>query len=434
MSNQEKTITAEKGHPAWRMLIAACLMVGGGQGLIFNISGIFMASICATNGYTTASFGLVISVGALGLIIALGMTGKILRKFPLRPLLVTLVIITGLCYTALSFCHSLPLFFILFILTYAAGAIPAMVTGPMLIGNWFEAKKGMCMGIVMACGCAFGIIGNIVGGSLIDSGGYSLAYLVLGPCSLLLMLIGALMAVIAPAAMGLAPYGAQAGEAAGKSDAAAADAATADAPGIPAKVALKSFAFIALFLVIFILVWGGSFQTLAASFAVSKGFSTTQGGIFTSIFQVGALVGSFLVGMLDDKIGGRNTTFICFGLIIVGVLAIMFSGSIVPALCVSFLIMGLGCSGSGVQTPILTSKIFGQKDYTAIFSKIQMAQMIGGMIAVPVYGALADSAGGYNSLFIFIAGISALGIVLTITAIGAGKKLWKKTVGTEAPE
>lgn len=428
----EKEMAKGKGHPAWKMLVAACLLVGGGQGLIFNIFGIFMSAICQENGYSTGMFGTVISVGALGLLIVLGMTGKLMRKFKLRPLLVTLIIITCVSYFALAFCHSIPLFYVLFFLTEACGAIPAMVTGPMLVGNWFEAKKGMCMGIMLSIGCLFGIIGNIGGGMLIDAGGYSLAYMVIGPTSFILMLIGALMAVADPRMMGLKPYGAK-DEPQAKTDSTGAAAQT-EAVGIPVGSALKSLAFVALFAVIFILVWAGSFQTLIASFATSKGFSTAQGGTLTSVMQVGALVGSFIVGILDDKIGGRNTTILCLVLIVIASIAVIISGSTLGALYGSFILLGFAASSSGVQTPILTGKIFGQKDYTAIFSKIQMAQMLGGMFAVPIYGGVADATGSYNAVLILIAILAVLGILFTFIAIGSGKKLWKKTVGTEATD
>ena len=40
----ESTASAgsDKGHPAWKQLVAACLLVGGAQGFIFNIIGIYI--------------------------------------------------------------------------------------------------------------------------------------------------------------------------------------------------------------------------------------------------------------------------------------------------------------------------------------------------------------------------------------------------------
>ena len=32
-------------HPAWRMLLAACLLIAGGQGILSNTQGIFIASV-----------------------------------------------------------------------------------------------------------------------------------------------------------------------------------------------------------------------------------------------------------------------------------------------------------------------------------------------------------------------------------------------------
>jgi len=411
----------------WRQFAAACLLVAGGQGLIFNSIANYITPIMYVTGQGSGVVGAAVSLGALVMMILLGFVGKILKKFDLRKILMVCAVASMACFICCGLIKSIGLFYVLYPLCTALGAIPAFVTGPMLVTNWFEKKKGMLTGLMMVCANVAAIVGSLVAGKLLGGEPYNmmLAFGVMGAAAMILMLVGASMAVIHPATMGLAPYGA--GEAAQTEN-------PGEVAGISSKKALKSPAFIFLFIIVFLLICCASFSTLMSNFAnVTYGFTNAQGSIVISLFMVGSTIGGLIWGILDDHIGVLVTTVIGFTCIIFGILGMAFLSSTFTMLLVFAAVFGLGCSSAGTQQAMLCSRFFGQKEYGAIFSKVQMAQAMGGLVSVVAIGAVAQATGSYIPALIGMAALMILAIIMLFAAVGSAKKLWKDE-GLEAPK
>ena len=65
------------------MLLAACLLIAGGQGILSNTQGIFIASVCAEQGFGTGAFSGYVSVSSAAMMVAMVFAGKIVKKAPL---------------------------------------------------------------------------------------------------------------------------------------------------------------------------------------------------------------------------------------------------------------------------------------------------------------------------------------------------------------
>lgn len=411
----------------WRQFAAACLLVAGGQGLIFNSIANYITPIMYVTGQGQAVVGAAVSLGALIMMVLLAFVGKILKKFNLKKILIVCAIASMLCFIGIGFIQSIGLFFVLYPLCTALGAIPAFVTGPMLVTNWFEKKKGLLTGLMMVCGNIAAVIGSLVAGLLLGGEPYNtmLAFSVMGVIAMVFMLIGASMAVIHPATMGLRPYGAE--EAAKPENA-------EDVAGISSKKALKSPAFIFLFIIVFLLICCASFSTLMSNFAnVTYGFTNAQGSIVISLFMIGSTIGGLIWGILDDRIGVLTTTVIGFICIILGIIGMAFLSSTFPMLLSCACVFGLGCSSAGTQQAMLCSRFFGQKEYGAIFSKVQMAQALGGLVSVVAIGAVAQATGSYIPALIGMAVLMVLAVIMLFMAVASAKKLWQAE-GLEAPK
>lgn len=420
------------------MFIAACCLVFGGQGLVANSMSMYITPLCYVTGEGVGTIGLALSLMALAKMILLPFVGKILKTFPLRPLLIVLVIGTMSAFIALGYVSSLPLVYALFAVLGACQAIPVYIMGPTLVTNWFEAKKGTLTSVMLLFGNLGGIVGAISAGMLLGAEPYNtqLAFTVMGGIAMAVMLVGAAMAIMHPALAGFKPYGAIDEPATENSgDASESTAVVEDeVVGIPAAKAVKSLPFYCIFLMVFVLIFCACFASLLGNFTVSLGFANSDSALVTTAFQIAAAIGVLTWGVLDDKIGVKKTSFIAFALLALGLFGFAFlaQASFVTLIGCA-LLFGFGGSSVGLQFPLLTSKFFGQKEYGSILSKLQIAQSAAGLIATSAIALVAQLTGSYTPALVFLGFFVIVAMVAVGIGVPAAKKMWSEE-GIEPPK
>ena len=78
-----------------------------------------------------------------------------------------------------------------------------------------------------------------------------------------------------------------------------------------------------------------------------------------------------------------------------------------------------------VMAPLITGKMFGQRDYSSIYSVIGSLASLGLAIGVPLIALNYDIAGNYVVALLVCAVIMVVSIFLVLYALAASKKLWK---------
>jgi len=401
-------------HPAWRMLLAACLLIAGGQGILVNTQGIFIASVCAEHGFSTGAFSGYVSVSSAAMMVAMVFAGNVVKKLPFRPLIIVTSILACGLFMSYALYSKLWCWYVVGILYAFFMAIPFYMAGPMLITNWFVKKQGLAMGIMMAMTGIFGAIGSIAGGVIIASAGYRAAYVILGAVALVLLLLGSFMAVAHPAMKGLKAYGADEAE----EEAAEAVAAPTAETGVKAAVALKSPAFILCYISMFFFIFLAAFAQMLPTFGVSLGYDITFSSSLSSFYMIGTLVGSFVFGALNDKIGAKATTILALALLAFSAVGAVVTGQILPGLIACIIIMGFAGSAGGTQPAVLPSKLFGKKDYASIYGVVQTAAALSAMVCMPVYGMIYDATG---KLTLGLVGAAVLCVIAIFCVIAAFK-------------
>lgn len=405
---------------AWKMLICACLLVASGQGIITNAAGQYIVAVCAARNFTVGGFVTYFSFGAVSMIIAFPLVGSIMKRFALRKILVFCSIVWCAIYMLFSQFTQLWMFYVGNFICGFVCAIPAYVLGPVIAANWFEKKKGLATGIVMSSAGIFGAIFSVVIATMISKIGFQMTYILMGALSLIMMLTASSMIVLHPAMVGMLPYGADA-QTYGKEQ--ETHETEADLPGVPAKKAYRSAAFICVFFIVFILTCAGAFSTQIPVLAATKGFDPTTASIFSSVFMVGGLLGAYVWGFMNDKLKSKTTTIICLGVGAVSIVMAVFFGNGTILFSIGIFLLGLHSSGVSIQSPMMVSEIFGPRDYVAIFASIQMAMSLGGVIAGPMYGFIFDGMGTYDTILLVVAGILVVSALIVPFAYVASKKL-----------
>ncbi|WP_405081091.1 MFS transporter [Paenibacillus chitinolyticus] len=409
-----------KIHYAWWILLGLCMMVGLGKGTLNNSAGLFLRQVSKDLGVGMGSLTLYFSVSAIVTMVFLPIGGKLLAKYDTRMLLSGAVVLQAGAFALFGLMNSVWGWYVLAIPLAVGGVFITVIAGPVLINQWFKKSKGLALGIMGAAGGAIGAISQPVVGNLIANQGWRTSYIIVGIAVIVIVVpIVILLLRKSPLEKKTLPYGA---EASGTTMASAAAKGTEN-KGVTLAAAKKSSAFYALIAFFFLITSAASFSVHIPTYLMNKGFDVTFAGNVMATNMIGVLIGSLVIGYASDKIGTRNTTFIAMilGVLAIGLLLFAATSTLVISLAVG--LFGLVSASIGTLGPALTSSLFGNKEYSQIYSNASMGLAISSIIALPAYGFVFDFTGSYTPVLYAIGIMLIINIVCISIAFGGKKKL-----------
>lgn len=405
-----------KIHFAWWVLLGLSLMVGLGRGGLNNSAGLFLMPVTEDLGIGMGSLSLYFSVASIITMICLPIAGKLLAKHNVRVILIGAIILQAGSFAVFGFMNSVWGWYI-FSIPMAFGAIfITQMAGPVLINQWFKKNSGLAIGIMMASSGAIGAIIQPIVGGLIENQGWRSAYLVVGIAVIVIAVPIILLLIRKPQDKNLLPYGLT--ESSGQNE----QQAAREEKGLTLTAARKTSGFYALIVFFFLITSFGSFVMHIPAFVQSLSFvselssPTTFAGTIMSIYLIGALVGAIMFGFLSDKIGAKNTAILAMIIGIVTVVLLLFLAETQSILMVAFFLFGIVTSSIGTLGPVLTSSLFGNKEYSQIFSNASLGLAIAGIISLPIYGFIFDLSGSYTGALYAILIMLVLAVVCIFIA------------------
>lgn len=417
MNNNKK-----KFHWAWWILIGASIMVGLTRGGLNSSGGLFLTPITKDLGISMGSLTIYFSIAAIVTMVFLPIAGKLMAKYNLRALLIIAAVLQAGSFAMFGFMDSVWGWY-LFSIPMAIGAVfLTQMAGPVLINNWFKKNKGLMLGIMMAVSGGLGAVLQPVVGNLIVNQGWRNTYLIIG-LGIMVIIIPVIFLTLrmSPKEKGLQPYGADE-----VNDDEAEDKAPALETGVTLKVAKKSSAFYALIVFFFFITAVGCIAQHIPTYATQElGYSGTFAGNAMAGWMLGALVGALAFGFLTDKIGARNTAIFAMVLGLVPVVLLLTSAKNPTMFSIAMVIFGFVVASIGTLGPLLTSALFGNKEYSQIYANIALGLAVASIVALPVYGYVFDATGSYTPVLYAIAAMLIVNVVLLIVAFNGKKKLEK---------
>ncbi|MEY9094486.1 MFS transporter [Paenibacillus sp. RC84] len=408
-----------KIHYAWWILLGLCMMVGLGKGSLNNSAGLFLKQVSNDLGVGMGSLSLYFSVSAIITMFFLPIGGKLLAKYDTRLILSAAIILQAGAFAMFGLMNSVWGWYILAVPLAVGGVFITVIAGPVLINQWFKKSKGLALGIMGAAGGAIGAISQPIVGNLIANQGWRTSYIIVGIAVIVIVVpIVLLLIRKSPLEKKTLPYGA---EAAGNTSAGA--DAGAENKGVTLAAAKKSSAFYALLTFFFLITSVASFSVHIPSYLMNKGFDVSFAGNVMATNMIGVLIGSLVIGFASDKIGTRNTAMLAMilGVLAIGLLLFAASSTLVISLAVG--LFGLVSASIGTLGPALTSSLFGNKEYSQIYSNASLGLAISSIIALPAYGFVFDFTGSYTPVLYAIGIMLILNIVCISIAFGGKKKL-----------
>lgn len=411
----------KKMHRAWLIMIACCFLQAGGIGALSSCAGIFLQPVCQELGFSMGQLSMYISIQGLFLAFALPVVGKILPKFNIRILISGAVAICSVTFMLMSTFTQIWQWYIAGAVIGIMGACIFVLPAPIMIGNWFRKKTGLVMGITMSFSGIGGAIISPIVANFVAAEGWRAAYILVGVIAMILVLPFSLFVMdFKPADRGLQPYGSDEEALTQKKN----NVGSAALTGVSSKDALRSMAFVCIFLVAGFISLNTTFQQHLPGFASSVGMSAAAIGTMTSCVMIGNIAGKLILGFLNDKMGEKGAMTIASLVVALSfILLIVSNGNVIIAFTSAFC-FGFIMAMSAVLVPIIVRKVFGSRDYSAIFSYISMGTSLIGSLGISLIGFMYDGFGSYIPSFYI--GIAAC--VIIIVALFAGMKASKKLI------
>lgn len=131
--------------------------------------------------------------------------------------------------------------------------------------------------------------------------------------------------------------------------------------------------------------------------------------------------------MFNEKFHARKTTVLFLSLGIIGfTMGLFCHGSYIIA-AIGMGLVAVGFSYQVGMTPVIPAEVFGQKEYSILYSYISMAVSIAGIFFTPGLGLIYDTFHSYNIGIIICIFCWVIGAVFILFSLKKGDVLLKNT-------
>ena len=287
-------------------------------------------------------------------------------------------------------------------LAYGLGG---MVASTMLIGRWFRSHTATAAGIAAVGSGAAAVALPPLVVLVINATSLSVAFAVEAVLAVVLGTIVFLLLRNDPSDMGLEPYTVH-----DEGD---------ESHHRPARVnrdlphAWLPIVYVAMVFVGCISVGGTSY--LAVLFT-SEGFATEVAAGFVSICGACLAVSKLFTGVVFDKVGTRNGSFVFFALFITGTALLCLSDMGSTGLAsIGVVLYGLGLSLGTVGISIWSIELAPKNNEVKTIKNFQIAYSLGGFVFTILPGFLTDAFGTYLVTYLILfAMIAAAGVAIVV--------------------
>lgn len=419
----------KKIHYAWWVLVAISLIVGVGKGVLMNTAGLFLPAASEDLNVGMGQISLYFSVSALVTLVFLPLGGKLMAKFDARQIITAAIIFQGGSFALFGLMSSVWGWYLLAVPLAMGGTLTGVIVGPVLINMWFRKRNGLALGVLAATGGLMGAISQPIVASLIAGPGWRTAYISVGIASIAIVIPIALLVLRrSPRAIGIQPYGADEVAVAAGADAAGADAAKqapAREDGIEIAVARKSVPFALMVAIFFLITSISTFSMHIPAHVQNLGFDTAFSGQIMSVYMIGVLVASLVLGYLVDALGVKRAAILTMSIAVIAIVTIIFAGKNAFVLQAAVAMFGVVSASITIVGPALVGGLFGKRDYAQVYSTASLGLGISSIVAMPVYGFVYDATGTYIPVLWAIVGMLAITITCILVAFKAQAKMVK---------
>ncbi len=373
--------------------------------------GTFVTPLQEEFGWQRGPMSLALTIANLTVVVASPLIGSLVDRFGVRRIVVGSVGLMGLCVAGMSqLSGNIWHYYLMHLLIPLLGAGTLPLTYSRVIIAWFEARRGLALGISLA---GFGVGATLVPALaqlLIDHWGWRTAYLFFAGLILLVSLPSALLLLReTPQEMGMAVDGGS-----GESNAPGPVRQSAAGVGVTGRGALRERSYWLIF-GSFALVGVGITSILAhlVPMLIDRGVAPTTAALCMSSLGFGLIFGRILAGYLMDRFFAPYVTAVFLAGLMLGV-AILASGTAGPVVFPAAILVGLATGSEISEIAYMVSRYFGQRAFGLIYGSMFAAFQAGSAIGAYAMGRYYDLAGDYLAALWVVVGVVAAGTALIL--------------------
>lgn len=403
----------------WVILVCCVLTLMFAYSTRIGLAQLFATEILKETGFATSAYFLAGTISSVICIFTGPIAGKLLRGKYMRPTFFICVVGTLVSYACYGFCHSLWQFYLVGALVgiFAMGCCTIPVS--VLITNWFEKNRGLMISIAMMGISIGGTVLSPLLSWLIVEFGWRYAYFILCALSLIVLVPIALFVVRrAPQDVGLEPYG--------HGEETAVSTKKKNVPASNWNATLKEARktpILWMFAVgAFLIYFTACFMGHMSYYLQGVGFDAAAVASYISLYSVVAIIGKLVLGRIFDRFGPKIGILFGCGTFFLFLVAFIFVQGSPMMLYFAAVMYGFGTCTATVAIPIMTTSVFGAKNYSELYGFVSAFTMTGSAIGSSAIGLVYDLTGSYIPALTVLAILTALTIVIMFVCINMGQK------------
>ncbi len=380
-----------KPHYAWLICLGAALSLFVVMGLGVNTFTIYQPEIIALNGFTNAQGSWITTTRSLFILGTLLVVNQLCARFGLRLVMTLGIFFVGLSCFFFGLSTTFPMYCFSAALTGIGYCLGGMVPLSIIIGNWFDSRRGLALGLASAgSGVATIFAPSIITG-LIRSFGLKTAFFAEGGFILVLCVADWLLLRDTPAKIGGEPYHIP-------------DETTATVtPGSEKNYGQMPVLLILLAAFLLGGPVGPAFSHLTVLFT-TEGFDPVTVAGLISYMGLAIFVSKILCGQLNDRLGGLWSNYIILGIYLIGLLLCAMAGTgSLPLAYLAITLFSFGISVTGVSPAVWARDLANEADYAKTVRAITTAYTLGMLVFGPIPGMMADRYGSYVPSYLLFA-------------------------------
>lgn len=358
-------------------------------------------------------------VGVVFFIIA----GQINRKIGARLTSGICCIISGVAYILACNAPSVVLYTVAMCFVYGGIMSAVYVAGGTLVATWFPKKKGVVMGYTTMghnLASAFYVqlvailIAPMVTGMADIGQNFKTGIVPIGVGAIVLGILGMLFIRNTPQERGINPDNVSDEVYAAEYD--TTDEVEGDGGWTTGKLLRTKELWLAAITTGFFQICSVGVMSQLVKRNVELGFQQQQAMNVMTILALGGVVGSWLVGVIDDKIGTKKT-MVGFGIWYAVALLLNFTAvdQVTVLVYVSLFMIAMGIGGSANFTTSLPASIFGRHGFDKVNSVIFPIQGAVTALCFLVNGTVQLITGGQIRMaYLVFAGVALVNVVLVL--------------------
>jgi OFA family oxalate/formate antiporter-like MFS transporter len=433
MEKQKKSSVVNFGIAGWGTILYCLLMFFFYVGMVNDGTNVLAPNVAASLlGFSTTDIslmsaseatafeqmrGMILNLnGIAGMVGVAGfiLVGQINRRIGARFTAGIFTIVAGIAYMVCGNAVNLPMYFIgmCFVVTGIMSA--GYIAGGTLVATWFPKKKGIVMGYTtMGHNFASAFYCTIFTALAVVFGGVKGGCIPIGISCIILGIIGAIFMRNTPQERHLNPDNVTDEVYKAEYDT---DVNEEDGWTIRNLLKTKELWLAAITTGMFQICSVGVMSQLVTRNTRDFGMTQTGAlGMMTVIALIG-VIGSWLIGVIDDKIGTKKTMKL-FGLwycaaLVVNILA---GGKVGFLFYLSILMIGMGIGGSANFTTSLPTSIFGRQGFDKVNSVIFPIQGLVTACCFLVNGVVTSVIGNLTVAYIIFAVVAIVNVALVST-------------------